>query len=254
MRFKTMLNSGNCGIGTWCELPNADTIEILAKSGMNFVIIDLEHGPHGFETAAAMARGAQLYDCAALVRVPSNNPETILRALEIGSDGIVVPQISNVDAAREAVSAAKYYPDGNRGFSPFTRSGGYSSEGVENLAEIANERTLCVLLVEGVEGISNLDEILTVDGIDVIYIGTYDLCQSVGHPGQPNHPEVVKLLSACVRKINSAGKAAGCLAQSVDEVKRWIEMGIRFIPYKADCAILYDASRQIINDVQFENS
>ena len=75
-----------------------------------------------------------------------------------------------------------------------------------NLAEIANAKTLCILLVEGVEGISNLDEILTVDGIDVIYIGTYDLCQSVGHPGQPNHPEVVKLLSTCVRKINSAGK------------------------------------------------
>ena len=105
-----------------------------------------------------------------------------------------------------------------------------------------------MVLVEGVSGIQQLDAILVTPGIDVIYIGTYDVCQSAGHPGQPDHPEVLSLLESCVRKIVESGKAAGCLAQSVEQANEWQQMGIAFIALKADVALLSDTVRAAVEE------
>jgi 4-hydroxy-2-oxoheptanedioate aldolase len=248
MTLKYRLGRGETVLGTWCVLPSGDAVEAICRAGMDFAIIDLEHGPHSFETAANMARAAQVAGASALVRVPANRQELVLRALEIGSDGVMVPQIEDAIAAELAVKSIKYFPEGQRGFSPFTRSGGFSAHQVENLAQRKNAETLCVVLVEGVSGIQQLDAILVTPGIDVIYIGTYDLCQSAGHPGQPDHPEVLSLLESCVRKIVESGKAAGCLAQSVEQANEWQQMGIAFIALKADVALLSDTVRAAVEE------
>ena len=249
MTLKSRLGRGDTVLGTWCVLPTGDAVEAICRAGMDFAIIDLEHGPHSFETAANMARAAQVAGASALVRVPANRQELILRALEIGSDGVVVPQIEDAMSAESAVKSTKYSPDGQRGFSPFTRSGGFSAHQVEDLAQRKNAETLCVLLVEGVTGIQQLDSILATPGIDVIYIGTYDLCQSVGHPGNPDHPEVLRLRESCVRKIVGSGRAVGCLAQSVKQVIAWQQMGIAFVALKADVALLSDTVRAAVEEV-----
>ena len=250
MSLKSKFRDGKNVVGTWCVLPTGDAVEAICRSGMDFVIIDLEHGPHSFETAANMARAAQVVGATALIRVPVNQQEVILRALEIGSDGIVVPQIEDVDSAKMAIQSAKYFPEGSRGFSPFTRSGGFSAYQVEELAERKNADTVCVLLVEGVSAIENLEDILAVPGIDVIYIGTYDLCQSAGHPGNPDHPEVLRLLETCVEKIVASGKVAGCLAQSTQQAIQWHQMGIGFVALKADAALLSDTVRSARSEIR----
>jgi len=249
MSLKSRLIRGDNVVGTWCVLPTGDAVEAICHAGLDFVIIDLEHGPHSFETASNMARAAQVAGASALVRVPANQQELILRALEIGSDGVVVPQIEDPSSAQIATSSAKYFPEGCRGFSPFTRSGGFSAHGVEDLAQRKNADTLCTLLVEGVTGIENLDGILEIPGIDVIYIGTYDLCQSAGHPGNPDHPEVLRLLETCVEKIVGAGKTVGCLAQSTEQAIRWHRMGIAFVALKADVALLSDTVRAAVAEI-----
>lgn len=243
--LRARLKNGENALGTWCVLPSSSSIEVIASTGFDFVIIDMEHGPHSFETGLDMARAAQFHNCSALVRVPGNLDTDILRALEIGSDGVLVPQISSMESARYALRAMKYGPLGNRGFSPFTRSGNWSATGAAERAQKKNEDTLSVLLVEGIEGINSLDEILTLETLDVVYLGTYDLSQSAGHPGQPNHPEVLKYVEQCVSKIRKSGKAAGCLAQTSEQVSRWKQIGIQFIPYLADCAILKAGCEQI---------
>ena len=248
--LKHRLSEGEKVVGTWCVLPTGDAVEAICGAGMDFAIIDLEHGPHSFETAANMARAAQVVGASALVRVPANHQEVILRALEIGSDGIVVPQIEDAKSAEMAIQSAKYFPEGCRGFSPFTRSGGFSANQVEDLARRKNSDTLCVLLVEGVSAIENLDEILVTPGIDVIYVGTYDLCQSAGHPGKPDHPEVIRLLEVCVEKIVGSGKTAGCLAQSTQQAINWRQMGIGFVALKADAAFLSDTVRSAVLEIQ----
>ena len=248
MTLKEKLANGKSAIGTWCIIPSATTIDIIASAGMDFVIIDMEHGPSTFETAENMIRAAENFNCSPLIRVPHNEESIILRALEIGSHGVVIPQITSEKDARYALESMKYHPLGNRGFSPFTRSSGYSPLDTKTISTSRNEQSLCVLIVEGEVGIANLDNILEIDKVDVIYIGSYDLSQSAGYPGQSHHPKVLKYIEKSVEKINKNGKIAGCLAQSDEDIKNWIEMGIQFIPYKADCAILHTSTKAITDN------
>jgi len=104
-----------------------------------------------------------------------------------------------------------------------------------------------VVLVEGVNGIKNLDKIANVKGIDVIYVGTYDLSQALGIPDQVDSPEVIRSVKDCAGRIRARGIAAGVLAQNEADIERWLEMGIQFIPYTADCAILHQACSGIVN-------
>lgn len=243
--LKKKLRGGESVIGTWSVIPSPSVAEIIARASFDFIIIDMEHGPTSFETAENMIRAAEMNGCSPLLRVPSNLDWQILRGLEIGSHGIVVPQITSVKEARRAVKAIKYFPKGKRGFSPFTRAGGYTNEGADKLATLANRKTLTVLLVEGTEGISDLDAILKVPNIDVVYLGTYDLSQSAGYPGQPNHPEVLAYVKRCVRKIRKYGVAAGILVQSPEELKRSKKLGVQFLAYLVDCAILHKTCVEI---------
>ncbi len=245
--LKRRLAEGQAVLGTWSVLPSSSVANVICAAGFDFLIIDMEHGPSGFDTAEDIVRACEVEDATPLVRVSENKASLILRALEVGSHGVVVPQITSDEEARAALRAIKYGPEGERGFSPFTRSGGYTHENASSLPQRENAATLCILLVEGMDGIQNLDEILEVSGIDVIYLGTYDLSQSAGYPGQADHPEVVAFVEGCVKKIRAKKVAAGCLAQNQSDVRRWREIGIQFIPYIADCALLYHACRDVRN-------
>ena len=239
--FSQRLKNGQQVIGTWLTLPSPMAAEVIASAGLDFAIIDLEHGPHSYSEAAAISMAIEGRGSTPLIRVPENQDWMILRGLEIGTHGLVVPQITNSEEAKSAVRAAKYHPMGHRGFSPFSRSGGYNAEGVGGLAERKNAETTTILLVEGVTGIDNLDSILDVEGIDVIYLGTYDISQSVGMPGETNHPKVVSFVEDCVVRIRDRNIAAGCLAQSKEDIDRWKRIGIQFIAFAADCSLLYNA-------------
>jgi 4-hydroxy-2-oxoheptanedioate aldolase len=243
--LKRRLQRGEPVLGTWSVLPSPSVANVIAAAGFDFLIIDLEHGPASLETAESMVRAVESEGRTPLVRVPANLDWLILRGLEIGAHGVVIPQVTTAEEARAAVRAVKYHPEGTRGFSPYTRSGGYSAGQGRELASRENVQTMAVLLVEGVTGIGNLDDILAVPGIDVAYLGVYDLSQSAGHPGEPDHPEVLAFVEACVSKIRAADVAAGCLAQSAADVDRFRELGIQFVAYEADCALLFRACTDI---------
>lgn len=243
---KTALEKGENTVGTWSVIPSSTSAEIMGKAGLDFMILDLEHGPLNLETAQDMIRALEGSGCAPLIRVPTNQEWWILRALETGCAGVAVPQITSVEAAKEAVNAVRYHPEGQRGFSPYTRSAGFTAENSEEIAERANNATVCMLMIEGKEGIDDLDEIIQLDGIDAIYIGTYDLSQSLGYPGEPTHPEVIEYVEGIVDQIREQDTAVGCLAESKDELKKWHEIGIQLVAYKADCAILHDSVESIV--------
>lgn len=249
-RLKRDLSEGKTVLGTWSVLPSGSVANVLGASGLDFVIIDMEHGSAGFETVEEMCRALESEGCTPLARVPENNESYILRALDVGVHGVVIPQIEDVRAAKQAASAVKYAPLGSRGFSPFTRTGGYSKENLDKRTEIENKETMTILIVEGVQGIKNLDAILEVPGIDVIYIGTFDLSQSVGLSGQVQHKKVLDLLEGCVKKIIKKGLFAGCLATGFDEARRWKEMGITFIPYLVDCTVFRHAFNEFVEKVK----
>lgn len=246
--LKRLLKAGKSCIGTWSVIPSASTANIMAIAGFDFVVIDMEHGPMSFETAEDMVRALEGESCTPLVRVPSNDSSAILRALEIGAHGVVVPQIETPKQAKDVILTAKYAPIGSRGMSVFTRSAGYYAVGQKRRTDKENDETMTVVLVEGAQGIKNLDAILEVKNIDVIYIGTYDLSQSLGIPDKVNSPKVIKEVEGCVKKIRARGIAAGVLALNEKDIKRWISIGVQFIPYMADCGIFHQACAGIISN------
>ncbi|MCX6692464.1 MAG: aldolase/citrate lyase family protein [Methanoregula sp.] len=153
--LKIRLKNGEIVAGPWCVIPSATVTDIIAKTGTDFVIIDMEHGAHSFESVENMIRAAENEGCSALVRVAKNDEDHILHALDIGAGGVIIPHIQSRKDAEAAVSAAKYHPLGSRGFSPYTRAGGYSRHNIEKHCSIQNDKTIVCLILEGKDGIEN---------------------------------------------------------------------------------------------------
>ncbi|MCX5807575.1 MAG: aldolase/citrate lyase family protein [Proteobacteria bacterium] len=245
-RLKISLKEGKVVYGPWCTIPSAAVINVIAATGVDFVIIDMEHGPLSFETVEDMIRAAEVEGCSAVVRVAKNDEALILSALDAGACGVIVPHIETRDDVELAISFTKYYPLGTRGFSPFTRAGGYSLYNAKDHAKKQNEKTLLILLLEGKAGIENLEEILSIDNmetkVDAIYIGAYDLSQALGSPGQVDHPDVRSTMESCIARINKSGIAAGgYVAKDENDIKWMRDMGMQFITLMPDCTMLFHA-------------
>lgn len=243
MNLKQKIKNNKQVFGTWCIIPSPEVVNIIAKSGLDFVIIDMEHGPVDFITAQRMIMAAEVCDCEALVRVPGNNEQYILRALDIGASGIIVPHVETEKNLKAAVSFIKYPPVGKRGYSPYTKAGGYSYR--VNYTFEENERVLTGIILEGRHGLDNISKILNEKELDVVYIGTYDISVSLGIPGKVQDRAVLRILENSVKKINKAGKTAGCLFHDLKELKYFKEIGVGFLTYKVDSNIIYDAYHSI---------
>ena len=246
--LKVKLKKGEVVFGTWVVIPSPTLVEVLGMAGMDFIIIDLEHGPMTYETSEDMIRASELVGCTPLLRVPHNSDHEILRGLEIGAHGITIPKVENLAEARMAIQAIKYAPEGNRGVSAFTRSSGYFAVDEANRTQKANDEVLTIILLESLEAINNLESIIDSSGIDVIYIGTYDLSQSLGETDNLYSSEIMKILEVTVKKVRDKGIAAGVLAQSEDDIKLWTDLGIQFIPFLVDCGIIYNSVQKLFKD------
>jgi 4-hydroxy-2-oxoheptanedioate aldolase len=243
--LKQKLESGAFTLGTFNVIPSSSVVNILGCSGFDFVIIDSEHGPISMETAEDMIRAAELEKISPIIRVTENRADLILRALDIGAHGVQIPQISTAEQAEKAVSYSKYPPAGERGLNPFTRAGGYSVKGASTFAGEADRNTLVILNVEGTEGVRNLDAICKVKGVDVVFIGPYDLSASVGKPGKVDDPVVVDAIRSCAKKIKAAGKIPGCFASNLNMLKLIVDSGYTYNTYLTDTAVIRNAYEQI---------
>jgi 4-hydroxy-2-oxoheptanedioate aldolase len=247
--IRQRLKDGDVLLGPWCVIPSAAVMNITASAGFDFVIVDLEHSPTSFETAEEMVRAAQSEGVPAVVRLGAASEDGVLRSLDIGSDGIICAHVESAKDAREVAAFAKYWPDGQRGFSPFTRAGRYSSDDITTHAEVQNERTMVGVILEGKAGIDNLAGVLETPNLDLVYVGAYDLSQAMGMPGQVAHPEIRKALERCIRQIRDAGVAAGgFVARNRDDMMWMIDMGMQFITYLPDCTAIHQAMRGAVDD------
>jgi len=241
-------------VGPFVQLPAAGIPEILALAGFDFCIIDLEHGPINIETAENMVRAADASGLVPLVRVQSNAKELITEALSIGAGGVHVPHVSTKEEAEAAVHAAKFvtpeFSAGNRGVCPFVRSAGYSSKRTGNYYDRANKETIIVVAIEGKEGLANLGEILTVEGLDAVFVGPYDLSQSLGVTGQVTHPLVIQKIRDLCRQGKKAGIAVGLFIESAEDAKKWIDEGVLYCCVDVDSAIFYKAAKKLVDGIK----
>jgi 4-hydroxy-2-oxoheptanedioate aldolase len=236
--IKRRLSEGRTVFGTWSMLASPSVSNVIAESGVDFVIIDLEHGPGSLETVEAQAFGAEAAGCTPIARLPEVDEAMILRTLETGVQSLLVSHVSTAEEAARVVSAARYAPAGSRGLSPFTRWHGYSERDLESKLARANDETFVGVLVEGEEGLRNLEQIAAVPGLDLVYLGVYDISQSVGVPGKLDDPRVLDVVRSSVARIEARGPAAGSVARDREYLNVLHSAGFRFLSYWADSAIL----------------
>ena len=202
---------------------NSEIIDFLGPMGFDAAWIECEHGPVSWEQISDMTRACDLWGMASVTRVNSNDPGLITRTLDRGSMGIVVPHVNTRADAEQAMMSAKFAPYGYRGM-----FGGRQSFGVSDYFHTANDQTMVVVLLEEVEALHNLDEILRVDYIDVFFVAPSDLSQTMGHIGNPGHPEVQKAIDDAIEQIVSSGRVAGTLVND-DNVAAYAEKGVQFL-------------------------
>jgi len=249
-KLKQTLNSGKVATGSFLKLTDPAIVEIAGLAGFDFVIIDMEHGPISIETAQNLVRAAEVRNMTPIIRITENHPGLILRALDIGAQGVQIPHISNKSDAQKAVEAIKFHPDGNRGICRFVRAADYSSMDRFKHFEESNHETLTVVQIEGTEGMNNLLEILTVKYLDIIFLGPYDLSQSCGVTGQVNHPKVLEKMHHAVEISQKENKFIGTFVENIEDAQKWIKAGIKYLAFSVDVGIFFEACSNIVNNLK----
>ena len=204
-------------------LTNADDIDAFGPNGYDGVWLEGEHGNVDATNLGNLTRACDLWSMTSVVRVNRNDQGLIYRTLDCGAMGIVVPHVNTKSEAQNVVDGGKFAPIGHRGM--FTSRQGY---GVDNYFEVANSQTLLVVLIEDIVAINNLDEILTVDHIDVFFVAPSDLATSMGHIGNHNHPDVQNTIDAALARIQDAGRVAGTMTTD-DTVEKYVKAGVQFL-------------------------
>ena len=225
-------------IGTWSSLSSTNAIDVLGKTKLDFIIIDLEHGMTSFENLENMVRICELNNKYPIIRTMNDDQQEILKCLETGCNSIMVPHISNADNAKKISEFCKYFPTGRRGLSPYTRVHDYSHENIKTKILNINKNNFLGILVEGPEGIENLESISKVKGIDLIYLGLFDISVSVGLPGELKNRKVLQKVKECQNIITSHGKIPGCMSVDIKYSKMLLKYGYQFIAYLNDAYAL----------------
>lgn len=239
--FRDKLTKGYV-IGPFMKTCDPGFVEAAGYAGMDFVILDTEHGPISIEHLQNNVRATQVAGVLPIVRV--SNYENISKVLDIGAAGVQIPQVTTPEEARQAVREAKYYPQGERGVCRFVRAAGYSSVDKAQYFQEAND-ALVIVQLEGQEAVANLDAILDVEGIDILFIGPYDLSQSLGVPGQTTHPSVISQMEKIVLKAKEKNVLVGTFTDSSDTLKMWNRAGVQYLSYSVDMGIFCDACKTI---------
>lgn len=227
-RVKQALKAGQTQIGSMLPWPSPDLAEVLAWGGCDFVVVDAEHGATTLGTAVGQLRAAEAAGAVPFVRLV-NDPLAIQQALDIGAFGIQVAQVNTGDEARRAFRSAKFHPLGERGANLGVRSARHGLMARDEYLRLANEETLVAVQVENIKGVEHLDEILRVEGLDVILVAPTDLSASMGLTGQYDHPKVKETVDRTLERIIRAGAVAGALALSPAMAKDYVSRGVRYL-------------------------
>jgi 4-hydroxy-2-oxoheptanedioate aldolase len=230
--------------GPFVQLPAPGEVEIFALAGYDFVIVDLEHGLINLETAESMMRAAHARGAVPFARVLANRPELVGQALNIGAAGILAPHVDTPEEAEQLVRAARFAPRGSRGLCPFVRSADYSAAKGPAYYEEASAAVICGALLEGREAYERIDEFLAVDGLDLLMIAPYDLSQSLGVPGEIDHPSVIDRVEEICARTAGTGKVVGMFAEEPEKSGAWVRLGVRYIGADVDSQIILRAGRE----------
>lgn len=244
MSLREVWDQGAPSVGGWCVIPSAFTAELMGRAGYDWVCIDTQHGLIGYDQMLPMLQALSATRTPAFVRVPWNQPADIMKALDAGAEGVIVPMVNSVEEARRAVGACRYPPEGFRSWGP-TRAAMQVS-GFE--PEKANRAVVCVVMIETVEGMAALDDIVAVPGVDGVYVGPNDLAVTHGMKpdataSKPEHRRLIEtILRACLRQ----GVVAGIHCAGPETAIAWRDAGFRMLNVDNDALFLRSGAARVL--------
>lgn len=252
-KLKEKMLSGGKVLGTFFQLGGNTAVECLGISGLDFFIIDTEHGPFDVETSMDFIRTAELRNITPLVRVKDVSRPSILKMLDVGAKGLIVPCVDTVEQVRNLVEWSKYYPMGKRGF--FTaRPAGYGFEeyaqNLDNYFKVCNDETLLIPQCETMGFLNNIEEIVNIEGVDGIFIGPYDLSIGMGKLAQFNDPEFLQAVARVLKACKDAKKFSFIYTGDNLSAKKYFAQGFDGVAVNFDAAIFINAYRAIIKEIK----
>jgi 4-hydroxy-2-oxoheptanedioate aldolase len=229
--LKQMWAAGKPAFGGWCSSGSAFTPEVMAAEGFDFVGLDVQHGLYGYESVVSAIRAVNTTSAASIVRVPSLDPAFAGKVLDAGAHGVIFPVVETADDAAAGVKACRYYPQGVRSFGP-VRAGFLFGRDPEVLAELA----VCIVMVETAQAVDNIDEIVSVEGVDAVFIGPADLAITFGMaPAAAPVPGVhADAIEAVRQAAGAAGLAVGISCPNAESALKLAAAGYRFLPIGID--------------------
>jgi 2-dehydro-3-deoxyglucarate aldolase len=250
--LKLKLAKGKLTIGSWITLAHPAIAEIMAGAGFDWLTIDLEHSVITIREAEELIRIVALSGVCPLVRLSANEPIQIKRVMDAGAHGVIVPMVNSVSDAQGAVEAVLYPPEGKRGVG-LARAQGYG-RAFERYREWLSQESVVIVQVEHIEAVNNLEEILSVEGVDGFIVGPYDLSGSLGVPGQFGHSSMKEAMDR-IRSVGTAsGKTCGIhvIEPTVEELRQRVDEGYNFVAYSLDIRMLDVACRFGVDAIEPE--
>jgi 4-hydroxy-2-oxoheptanedioate aldolase len=247
-RFRKLISERQV-VGTFSKSQDPAFIEIIGHAGFDFVVLDLEHGPNTVLSLQNLIRAAEVTGLFPIVRVKEDTPSLISEVLDVGAAGIQVPKISSRKEAEDVLQAARFIPLGMRGVCRFVRAADYSSLDRYEYFARANT-TVIVLQLEGVSAVENLQEILSVPGWDIAFIGPYDLSQSLGVTGQVDSPRVTQMMKTVVDECVKRNVAVGTFVDTLEEARKWSTAGVKYLCYSVDVGLFTEKCHEIVRSLR----
>jgi 2-dehydro-3-deoxyglucarate aldolase/4-hydroxy-2-oxoheptanedioate aldolase len=246
-KFRERLQSHELTVGTFLGLGSPLAAEVAAAAGVDWVLVDCEHGSAGDDIVSPTVIAASAYGVPALVRVESADHIRIGRALDAGAAGVMIPRVTGVDEARQALAHLFYPPRGDRGVATYNRANQWGSD----LEALDGAVHACAIVqIETRGALDSVSEIAALDGVDLVFVGPLDLSYALGIPRQYDHPEFLAALDAVIAAANAAGIPAGILAPDSESAGRHIDRGFRFIALSSDSVLLSTAIRTNLDTVK----
>ncbi|MGG1662536.1 HpcH/HpaI aldolase family protein [Brevibacillus sp. NRS-1366] len=251
--IKSKLKEGKCVYGSWVRIPSPIIVEALGDVGFDFLHIDMEHSSIDLQMLDYMILAGYRHDIPLAVRVATQNPADLYRIMDIGYSSFVLPRIETREQCAHLLKGARYTQPGTRGLGGAVRATGWGATPLDQHLKEAEEDTLMIIQIESEEGLKNLDAILEVPGIDVVFIGPLDLSHALGYSGQIEHPVVKDTIDSLIKTVRQKGIAVGIHAGTIEQAKEWAEAGVQYFAVGMDVSLLQSAGRSLMNSLKQPN-
>lgn len=242
--FKQALARGEAQIGLWLGLADPYCAELCAGAGFDWLVIDAEHAPNDVRNVLAQLQAVAPYPVHPVVRPPVGDPVLIKQYLDIGVTTLLVPMVEDAEQAAALVRATRYPPEGIRGVGSSLARASRWNRYPHYLAE-ANDQVCLLVQIETVSALTRLEDIARVPGVDGVFIGPADLSASMGHLGNPGHPDVQAAVTQALKDIQACGKAAGILTADETLARQYLDLGASFVAVGVDTSLLAKATQAL---------